>query len=159
MGLDAVVYCDCWERGATRVPPKTNWQVAIDDQSGCRLRAKGSDASQVDFDNWDHNACEHEDGILLHHRLGNIGLVGFLREILERRADEFSFVLARVLFSGTHAGDAISVAELPLLEAELSALSDMHGDSLDDEDDIRRFEHQMWELLRTAKGVKKPISF
>jgi hypothetical protein len=159
MGLDAVVYCDCWERGAIRRLPEPQWQIYIDEQYGSRDASTNSSSADIEFDRWNRWACEHENGILLHHRLGNIALIGFVHEQLERAPEKFSFLLSRVVYSGIHSGDVIAVAELPQVEVELPALADVHCELGDDEALLRCFEHQMHELARAARQVSKPICF
>jgi hypothetical protein len=89
----------------------------------------GSDDLPVElaFDQWRQTrACEHEDGILVHHYIGNIALVGFLRNELQRASDQFPMILEKVLYNGTHCGDFIAVADLPRLRSEVVALREIH---------------------------------
>jgi hypothetical protein len=96
MGLDGTVYCDCFERGRLRSPPQPQWNVYVDqstarsnvyfDQSGSRTVGLDEDLA---FNQWNITACEHEDGVLLHHYLGNIARVGLLREELSGQLASF----------------------------------------------------------------------
>src|SRR5437773_8809051 len=105
MGLDATVYCNCFETDRLKeLPPdSTIIYVSADGSLDCR-----SDNMEVllAFDQWLQNhACEHESGIFIHHRIGNIALVGLLREELRRESNKFPILLEKVLYNGVHAGD------------------------------------------------------
>jgi hypothetical protein len=75
------------------------------------------------LDQWLRNrACDHEEGILLHHRIGNMALVGMLRAELDRAPEKFPILLKQVLYSGTHCGDYLSLDDVGRLHAELFSL-------------------------------------
>lgn len=159
MGLDAVVYCDCFEVGRLREPspPGCNLEVAADGSLHC-----GNDELEVKlaFDQWlMDRACEHEDGVLVHHRIGNIALVAALREELARTPQEFPVILNAVLYNGIHCGDFIEYPMLFLLRPEVEALAKVHCAEPHMEQYMREFESQMRELLECALRVRKPISF
>jgi hypothetical protein len=62
MGLDAVVYCDCLERGRLRTASRPEWGVHVDEEGGRSPASQDLD-EQIAFDTWNHrDACEHEDG-------------------------------------------------------------------------------------------------
>jgi hypothetical protein len=80
MGLDAGVYCDCFERGRLRSPPPPGCTLSVDDRG---LLLCGSDdlGTQIAFDRWQlDQACEHENGLLVQHRIGNIALADSVEE-------------------------------------------------------------------------------
>lgn len=159
MGLDAVVYCDCFEKGRLREPPPTGCLLAVSGDGSLFCNSDDLDV-QLAFDQWQSNrACEHEDGILVHHRIGNIALVAALRTQLEQEPHRFPFLLSKVLYSGTHCGDYISAQDATLLRPEIAALADVHCEEPDMQEFMRGFEAQMAELVEIALRVGKPISF
>lgn len=158
MGLDACVYCDCLERGALRSPPDDAWEVYVALDGMRDSRATDMDLLAA-FDRWNQFACEHEDGILLHHRIGNIALVATFRHLLQESGLAFPVMLEQVLYSGTHCGDWIHVEDLGQLEAEVAQLSQVRGDDAEEEAFMREFEAHMKELVATAMQLNKPIVF
>ena len=74
----------------------------------------------IAWDTWRaQSACEHPKGQLLHHRLGNISLIGSLRAELQRESVRFPILLGKVVHSGSHAGDYLPVGVVKNLQAEL----------------------------------------
>jgi hypothetical protein len=159
MGLDAVVYCDCYERGRLRTQPNSEWNVYV-----CCDGSRDSQAedleTQMEFDQWsEHQACEHRGGILLHHRIGNIAAVGVIRGHLWQRASTFPLIIDKVIYSGMHTGDYLVLDDVRQLQSEVDALCDEHSDDEHLEAILRVFEHQMRELCDCALRVGKPIAF
>ena len=74
MGLDATVYCACFETGLLKEPPPCS-QIFVTD--GGSLECHSEDLETLlAFDEWvNHRACNHPGGILLHHRIGNLAQV------------------------------------------------------------------------------------
>ena len=138
--------------------PQPDWNVHVSDE-GARAPRTGSLEKDIAFDQWDFDACEHESGILLHHRIGNMAGVVFLREILSPYSNTLSITFSKILYSGIHAGDFIAADQVALLEPELKGLSDLHSDDAEAEAWVRDFERKLRELVDTALKVGKPISF
>lgn len=160
MGLDAVVYCDCYEKGRVRKPPPQPGLVYVDDNGQVCLKWDAPDADQNAFYNWLHEACDHSPrGELVWHRLGNAARIGLLRSLLSKSADEFPVLLNKVIYDGTHAGDSLGVSDLERLGPEVSLLHAIHGEDQTGEEVLRQFEQQMSELLDAARRVQKPIVF
>lgn len=158
MGLDASVYCDCMERGRLRTPPRPEWNVYIDD-CGARSAKTAELEALLAFDRWNVGACEHEDGMLLHHWLGNISAVGLIRATLSMYPSQFPLILSKVVYSGTHAGDHLPVIRLAQLASEVEALSSVRPSEPLAAEWIRDFEKKMTDLLTAANAVGKPIAF
>ena len=159
MGLDAVVYCDCFERGRLRTPPRPEWGVHVDADGGRSPTTQDLD-EQIAFDVWDsRDACEHEGGFLLHHRLGNIALIGFFRQLLDGQVDRLPVIVTKIIHSGSHAGDSLSLEAVEQLEAELEALAQIHDNDRTNEQFLRHFEQQLRELIQCSRKVGKPIVF
>jgi hypothetical protein len=118
MGLDATVYCDCFEKGHLKeFPLCSNASVSADGSLEC---ASEDLDVLLAFDQWlRDDACSHPEGILLHHRIGNLTDVGWLREELAREGDRFPVLLRKVLYSGTHTGDHLSSEDIVAMQGEL----------------------------------------
>jgi hypothetical protein len=86
-------------------------------------------------------------------RLGNIDLVGSLREIVEATLGEDSFIAKHVVYSGSHAGDCIPTDRLHLLREDLSRLKKV------DDSDVARFIDAMEGLIDVAEKEGNPIVF
>src|ERR1700685_3015921 len=97
MGLDATVYCDCVERNRLRSKPLPDWKVYVE-ECGARSSKTGRIEEDLAFDQWNFSACEHESGILLHHRIGNIATVALLRCTLSEHSELFAFTLSQVVY-------------------------------------------------------------
>ena len=139
-------------------PPFADLVYVAEDGS---LDYKGDDLREfLEFDRWlKGRACEHEGGVLLHYRIGNIDLVGRLREELQRQAGLFPVLLGKVLYSGAHAGDYLSAGDFAAVLGELDHLSDFPCANGADRQPLRNFDHKMRELVTAALAAGKPISF
>jgi hypothetical protein len=159
VALDAHVCCDCFERGRLRCPPPPGCDLSVTDDGGLLCGSDDLDV-QIAFDRWQQSeACEHEDGYLLSHRIGNIALVAALRAELGRRPERFPLTLSRVVYDGVHCGDFIPAAEVPQLVPEVEALAGVHCPDPEMEQLMRGFETQMRELVAAALRVGKPLVF
>jgi len=105
-------------------------------------------------------ACDHGPmGELVSHRLGNVALIGVLRERLSRRPDAFPVILTKVVYDGTHCGDHLDLDQIGSLAAEIESLRTIHCEEESIEKLLRQLERQMFELVDAAKRVGKPIAF
>jgi len=112
------------------------------------------------FDEWRFtSACEHPDGVLLHHRLGNISLIALLRSELSREASRFPIILRKVIYDGVHGGDYMPIADISSLREEIARLASFRSRDRQSAEFIAQFETQMRELVEAAAAVQKPISF
>lgn len=59
MGLDATVYCDCFEKGRLRTAPMAEWHVYIDDYGGRSART-GALEKDLLFDQWNITARQKQ---------------------------------------------------------------------------------------------------
>jgi hypothetical protein len=98
-------------------------------------------------------------GELVSHRLGNVSLIGYLRELLAEKRDQFPILLDKVLYKGAHAGDYIDVSNFGALDRELEILHQVRVEDRTLQKVVRDFDRQMLELLTAARTVKKPIVF
>jgi hypothetical protein len=158
MGLDATVYCDCFEAGNLKEPPPCP-NVSVSDNGSLECSSEDLDMLFA-FDQWLlHRACAHPDGILLHHRFGHLAQVELLRSELEREDELFPVLLGKVLYSGTHAGDHLASEDIVGVQSELEQLKKLACLSGKNQSYVDNSRAQMVELVEMALRVGKPISF
>jgi hypothetical protein len=161
MGLDAFIFCDCYEKGRLRELPPTGVLLRVGpDGSLDREHDDGTLESDIAWDTWRYQrACDHWGGILLRHHLGNIALIGLLRAELEREAARFPIVATKVVYSGSHAGNYLPVETIPALQRELELLQEFQCSTSEAASFMSEFRAQMSELAMTALSIGKPIAF
>jgi hypothetical protein len=161
MGLDAYIYCDCYEKGRLLEPPPGGISLRVEANGElARERDDGTLESDLAFDRWQaKRACGHARGILLHHRLGNIALIGLLRTELQREPSRFPILLAQVVYSGSHGGDFLALETIPLLQRELESLKEFKGRTQEADNFMSKSRGQLSELATTALSIGKPIAF
>lgn len=159
MGLDAYVFCNCFELGLLRELPPVRAQVYVADNGS--LECVSTDLSvEMAFDQWlNDRACQHPRGCLVHHYIGNISLVALLRSELSRDRSKFPTILNKVIYNGIHGGDYIPSDEVAKLKIEIQELKNFHSRDTKTESFIRDFEMQLSELVEAALKLNKPISF
>ena len=159
MGLDAVVYCDCFERRRLRAPPPTGCSLSVAADGSLLCGSDDLDV-QLAFDQWQlSRACEHEMGVLLHRYIGNIALVAALRGELQQEPDLFPLLLSKVLYNGVHSGDFIPLADLERLQPEVAALGELPCTDPEMAGLLVNFAAQMKDLVACGLRVGKPIAF
>jgi hypothetical protein len=184
MGLDATVYCNCFEKGLLREPPPADLDVVVEESGFVTFLNKEVSNQQWDwFDSWKLTVCEHPDFIVLTHRLGNISLIGLLRHELSASPQNFPILLKRVVYNGIHASDHIPYDLIPSLEIEVERLKSFKCARSKWTDQLQKrwpsfgasgrfmlrsvkndlfvqyFREQMEELIAAAKEMQKPIAF
>src|ERR1700748_602424 len=161
MGLDACVFCDCYEKGRIRVPPPGGMGLRVDpDGSLFPFREDCSVDELIAWDTWRaQSACEHPKGQLLHHRLGNISLICSLRLELQREPSRFPILLGKVVYSGSHGGDYLPVELISGLRMEIEDLAHFKCGTQESDDLMSRFRAQMQELVTASQCIMKPIVF
>jgi hypothetical protein len=166
MGLDAIVFCNCVEKGRQkkRHPYPDLLYIAADGAPAIR----SEDEEQLEkHDEWMHDACRHEEMILDGGRLGSVGGIEFLRSILRRAvrapARDFPVLWKQVIYSGSHTGDylALRAAEQLAIELERFSKVDFARQDIDSDNQryIREFQHILKRLTKTALRIGKPIAF
>ena len=159
MGLDAFVYCNCFETGKLLRPPRADFDVSVSDEGGLECGSRDLD-TQIAFDAWRSlEACEHEDGKLLQHRIGNLSLVGRLRQELNRRHEDFPVILTKVISSGSHCGDFLAMDDIRQLQLEVPRLKNFPCSDEESQALLDRFHDQLVELIECAAVINKPIVF
>jgi hypothetical protein len=161
MGLDARVYCNCYEIGKVKTPPPQPDLVYIDPSSGeVSLRWEKDGADQDRFFEWLSSAWElGPSGHLVYHRLGNIALICFLRELFQQTPERFPILLSKVVNNGIHGGDFLTLPDVEQLAAEMLEVHALHCSDDSYEALLREFEQQILELVHGARSVSRPIVF
>jgi hypothetical protein len=111
------------------------------------------------YDQWREHGCEHVRGKLISYRIGNVALVGFLRQAVSETPELFPELLSKVLYDGTHGGDFLTVEQVRELNSEVDSLSGLHRRDPQEEMLLRTFEMQLRELVKASLAVSKPIVF
>jgi hypothetical protein len=91
--------------------------------------------------------------VLAEARLGNMSMIGHLRERANQASPEHSLLVERVLYSATHSGDTLDPDLFSAIRDEVSVLE---GDG---DPDVQRFCAGMRELLDIATEQHVPILF
>ena len=160
MGLNASVFCDCYETGKMRLPAPQPELLYMDESGQLYLDWKNPKADLNAFYDWLSIACEHGPlGQIVSHRLGNIASIGYLRNLLSDRADRFPILLTKVLYNGIHGGDFLSLTDVDLVAQEIDRFTSVHVSSKEYETMVREFETQMRELIEVSRRLRKPIVF
>jgi hypothetical protein len=167
MGLDAVVYCDCVEKGCLTVPHPYPRLLYIASNGSPQIRSK--DPLKVEeHDKWmDLPPCKHEQTMLDGCTLGNAWFISHLGDILSvlltKRGLACPVLFRQVLYSGTHSGDHLTVRDVRRLSNELDGLKGarLSAAALSSEDarQISLAIKELRRLVKTAPAVNKPIAF
>jgi hypothetical protein len=189
MGLDAFVYCDCVEKGRLKSPPPFPELFHVDPSGFPSLRST-DEASERAHDAWEASSpCPHPYFNLLHHRLGNIAAIQWVRQALNQvfpdPEKEYPILRLKVVYSGSHGGDFLNLDEVRALKKELKALRSVDlagikltqgelvftpdGETVDKtrwatahEDEwafLRGVFSKLEELVEASLSVGKPIAF
>jgi hypothetical protein len=89
------------------------------------------------------------------HRLGNIALIGSLREEVSQLIGPESFLERKVLYSGTHSGDVIPLEELDQLSPELNHIRETGRSS----PRLKELVNALEQLVQAANYERNPIVF
>ncbi|HEX5276476.1 MAG TPA: hypothetical protein VFW42_02280 [Fluviicoccus sp.] len=120
MGIDALVFCDCLEKGGLRKEPKPEWQVYVQ-EDGCRESASSELRHQAAFGHWHETACPHDYGILMHRRFNSASVAALLLPCPEN-LHVLPPVLRRILSLPTAQSDRLDAPALHRLLEELSQI-------------------------------------
>lgn len=159
MGLDALVFCNCFERGKLLEPPPHPKLVFVSENGGLDCKSKDPRILET-FDNWlATRACKHEEGVVAGCFIGNSTYVDNLGNALRPYSDKFPILLGKVLYSGTHTGDFIAADQVKLLRRELSFLRSVRCQDPTLKGSLRILSKKLEELAHAAIRLKKPIAF
>jgi hypothetical protein len=140
MGLDAVVYRNKHNR------------TLGDDEPVARV---AEDTGEVYFEDNEIARRHHTEREAAHARLGNLATISALRAEIGRIAGPRGLLYTKFVYSGSHSGDIIPVAEFARLSKEISSLRETNGLS----EDLGLFLSSVEELLQAAIRERNPIVF
>ena len=127
MGLDAWVHCNCVREGKA-LPHPFPELFAFDETGEPTLKSDGDINLKLTHDKWYRDSCPHS-GYLLEKRLGNMATVAYVRNFLaDNSPNNFPLLLERVVYSGTHTGDWITVSDCAQLLTETRRLQGLTND-------------------------------
>lgn len=164
MSLRAVVYCDCVEKGLLRIPHPLPDLLSID-PSGCPAISSEDAADAKSHDRWEvQRPCPHDRFWLIERYLGNISSIGVIRQAIDGlsasdQRGRYPVLLSKVLYSGSHSGDFLTIEEVVRLRDELDHLRKTLDEQSDNRATLREFLSRMDELVCASLTVGKPISF
>ena len=165
MGLDANVFCDCVEKNRLTTPYPYPRLLSIAPNGSPKIRSR--DPRKIaDHDDWmNRPPCRHEQMILAGCSVGTAGFVSGLRDALSAGATArlCPTLLKKVLFSGTHCGDYLTVRDVRRLADELDRIRQLNPAALavaprDRRQMIASLE-RLGRLAAAALKVRKPIAF
>jgi hypothetical protein len=140
MGLDAVVYRN-----------KRHIEMGRDEDHAIVEPVTG----EVYFEDGKLSRKYYHQREAVSHRLGNIAAIAELNDEVVRLTGPESVAVGRILYSGSHSGDTISLKDLPQLSAELHAIRQSgQGSPL-----LLQFVGAMEELIQAANNEGNPIVF
>ena len=88
MSLNAVVYCDCIEKGRLKIPHPRPDLLFIDEMSAPDI----SSTDPLDMeahDRWESlRPCQHKNSWLIERGLGNVSLIGSIRSLLKQYSSD-----------------------------------------------------------------------
>jgi hypothetical protein len=163
MSLNAVVFCDCIEKGQLTIPHPRPELLFIDETGSPDISSH--DPAEIEaHDRWQsRRPCQHEHFWLIERWLGNTSLIGSIRALVHEHSNdparEYPVLWSKVIHSGSHSGDFVKSDDVLQLQDEVDRLSrtrelrGTHGYPL------AEFLSKLRELIRASLTVKKPISF
>ena len=168
MGLDAYIFCDCVERKHLKVPHPYPRQLYVRRNGAPEIRTKDPDKFEK-HDAWMQlPPCRHDQMMMGGSHLGSAGYISWIRDVLAQalrgsHLPKFPILLGKVLYSGTHTGDYITIRQVERLATELQQLKklDLRNLGIDPEDIelIKPAVNRISRLANSALKFKKPIVF
>ena len=158
MGLNAFVFCDCYEKGRLKRPPPNPEFVYVLPHGDIDCR---SDDPKVlkRFDRWRPNACRHREGVLAGDSFGSITGIDLLRNMLTPQRRILPTLLNHVIWSGSHTGDHLTVKQVQKLSVELDRLKEFRCGAKVIDLEIQAFRRRLARLVRVALKAGRPIAF
>ena len=159
MGLDAFVFCDCFEKGILREPPPRPELIFVTENGSLDCESDDPEILE-EFDIWIRDrTCEHEKGILTGFYVGNATLIAEMWDELANEAQKYPILLDKVLYDGTHCGDFLNKSDIIKLKSEIKRLSKFRCTDSEMQECMQTFQQQMSNLVDCAISVGKPIAF
>jgi hypothetical protein len=163
MSLNAVVYCDCIEKGRVTKPHPRPDLLFIDEKGAPDISS--TDPLEIEaHDRWESlRPCQHEHFWLIEHWLGNVSLIGSIRAFLQQYssdpAREYPVLWSKVIYDGSHTGDFLTIDAVRELSDEMDRLSSMEHLTTSDTSPLVELLRKLNDLVRASQSVNKPISF
>lgn len=161
MSLNAIVYCDCVEKGRVKIRHPRPDLLLIDETGSPAISS--SDPRDIEaHDRWESlQPCEHQHFWLIERWLGNVSSIGSIRELLKQYssdpAGEYPVLWSRVLYDGSHSGDFLTSDAVQQLSDEVDRLGKLKNDGINTPfvELLRKLE----DLVQVSRNINKPISF
>ena len=91
--------------------------------------------------------------------LGNAGQVARFRDALWGKRNLFPVLLGKVIYSGTHCGDHLSLHNVAKLRTELDRLKSIQTGDKDLDKELQVLRRKLEKLVHAALRINKPIAF
>ncbi len=98
---------------------------------------------------------DREEEELASARLGNVSMIGYLRDLIREKAPTSTVLLSKVLYSGSHCGDTLTIEEIRQIRAELDYVSE----KLSADPGAREFVASFGEVINAALHHARPVTF
>jgi hypothetical protein len=163
MSLNAIVYCDCIEKGKMTIPHPHPDLLFIDERGSPDISSANPQEVEA-HDRWESlQPCQHEHFWLVERWLGNTSLIGSVRALVKQYssdpAREYPVLWSKVIYNGSHSGDFLAGNAVLQLSDEVDRLSRMENPSTTDTTLLVEFLCKLEALVRASMRVNKPISF
>lgn len=163
MSLNAVVYCDCVEKGRVMVPHPLPDLLFINETGAPDISS--TDPREIEaHDRWESlQPCQHEHFWLAERWLGNTSLIGSIRALIKQfssdPAREYPALWSKVIYDGSHSGDFLTGDDVRQLSDEVDRLSRVRNLPITDTTPLMEFLRKLEDLIQVSLSVNKPISF
>jgi hypothetical protein len=163
MSLNAVVYCDCIEKGRVTIPHPRPDLLFIDEKGAPDISS--TDPRDIEaHDRWESlRPCQHDHFWLIEHWLGNVSLIGSIRALLQQYSSdperEYPVLWSKVIYDGSHSGDYLTSDAVRQMSDEIVRLSSMEHLPTLDITPLVELLRKLDDLVRASQSVNKPISF
>ncbi|HEY7418609.1 MAG TPA: hypothetical protein VH593_25755 [Ktedonobacteraceae bacterium] len=119
MGVDAVVYCNCYRQGQIVAPPPDPHLVYVEDDGDVQLRESSEwDEQEERFQKWKETACQHPNMYYSVQRIANWGGYRLFQAALEQMGWERFPTLQKELPQANGGETSASAAKVALQELE-----------------------------------------
>lgn len=98
---------------------------------------------------------EEEEEEIASVYLGNVSMIGYLRNAISVAVPDASVLIHKVLCSGSHCGDSLSREEVRLAKLELEKVAAQ----LPKDGDVQDFVSAFGNIIEVALGHDRPITF
>ncbi|NEQ42462.1 MAG: hypothetical protein F6K00_02425 [Leptolyngbya sp. SIOISBB] len=150
MSLSAVVYLDRKNLESNCIVE----EIEVDDLTG-EVYSENEETQSL---------LDNSNTIAISLNLGNMEMVGYLSQSLSKfLSSSNSIILNKVLYNGSHSGDALALSDVQKLKDEVSSvmvrINDNDFESTRKYSEILGFLEKMSELIRASEVQKNPIVF